>query len=173
LGWASILGFIIYEKFRNIDVIKNAKCPVLIVHGKKDNLIPVQHSMDLYENCNQPCYLFIPLKMDHNEFQIEEDLCQPIKAFIRKIEERIAVQQQVHDTYDGEDPIKGEFQAVARNLEAHKYYSDLSSQINKGDPLELMHHSSLSSSDDLMSPIRKEKKQKNYLYKMKNFELTL
>jgi abhydrolase domain-containing protein 17 len=92
LGWASILGFIIYEKFRNIDVIKNAKCPVLIVHGKKDNLIPVQHSMDLFENCNQPCYLFIPLKMDHNEFQIEEDLCQPIKAFIRKIEERIAVQ---------------------------------------------------------------------------------
>ena len=36
-----------------------------------------------------------------------------------------------------------------------------------------MQRSSLTSSDDLMSPIRKEKKQKNYLYKVKNFELTL
>ena len=41
LGWASILGFIIYEKFRNIDVIKETNSPVLLIHGKKDALIPV------------------------------------------------------------------------------------------------------------------------------------
>ena len=36
LGWASFLGFMVSEKFRNIDAIKKAKCPVLIIHGKND-----------------------------------------------------------------------------------------------------------------------------------------
>jgi len=34
LGWASFMSFIVYEKFRNIDSIKLARCPVFIVHGK-------------------------------------------------------------------------------------------------------------------------------------------
>jgi hypothetical protein len=34
LGWASFLTFIVHEKFRNIDSIKKAKCPVFILHGK-------------------------------------------------------------------------------------------------------------------------------------------
>ena len=34
LGWASFLGFMVAERFRNIDAIKSARCPVLIIHGK-------------------------------------------------------------------------------------------------------------------------------------------
>ena len=41
LGWASFLGFIVYEKFKNIEAIKEANCPVFLLHGKKDSLIPV------------------------------------------------------------------------------------------------------------------------------------
>jgi hypothetical protein len=33
LGWASFLSIIVYEKFRNIDTIKHAKCPVFFLHG--------------------------------------------------------------------------------------------------------------------------------------------
>mgnify|MGYP002395729921 CR=1 FL=1 len=33
LGWASFLSVIVYEKFRNIDAMKNAKCPVFFLHG--------------------------------------------------------------------------------------------------------------------------------------------
>jgi hypothetical protein len=36
LGWASFIGFIVHEKFRNIDVIKKSSCPVFLVHGKHD-----------------------------------------------------------------------------------------------------------------------------------------
>jgi len=44
LGWASFLTVIIYEKFRNIDHIKKARCPVFLLHGLKDVLIPHSHS---------------------------------------------------------------------------------------------------------------------------------
>lgn len=33
LGWMSFLSVIVYERFRNIDLIKNAKCPVFFLHG--------------------------------------------------------------------------------------------------------------------------------------------
>lgn len=33
LGWASFLSLIVYEKFRNIDMIKEARCPVFFLHG--------------------------------------------------------------------------------------------------------------------------------------------
>lgn len=33
LGWVSFLSAIVYEKFRNIDMIKKAQCPVFFLHG--------------------------------------------------------------------------------------------------------------------------------------------
>ena len=33
LGWASFLTVIVYERFRNIDLIASAKCPVFFLHG--------------------------------------------------------------------------------------------------------------------------------------------
>ena len=44
LSWASFLSVIVYEKFRNIDTIKKAKCPVFFLHGQKDTLVPHSHS---------------------------------------------------------------------------------------------------------------------------------
>lgn len=87
LGWASFLGFIIIEKFRNIDAIKQAQCPVMLIHGKEDNLIPWSHSEELYDSCNPdvPAVLHMPSKMDHNEFNLEMDLIEPIKDFFNKI----------------------------------------------------------------------------------------
>lgn len=44
LGWMGFLTTIVYERFRNIDLIKETKCPVFLLHGMKDNLIPHTHS---------------------------------------------------------------------------------------------------------------------------------
>ena len=42
--------------------------------------------MDLYAACPRECYLYMPEKMDHNEFQLDEDLIEPFKDFISKLE---------------------------------------------------------------------------------------
>jgi hypothetical protein len=34
LGWMSFLSMIVYERFRNIDLIKEAKCPAFFLHGQ-------------------------------------------------------------------------------------------------------------------------------------------
>ena len=84
-GWASFLSIIVYEKFRNIDMIKQARCPVFFLHGQMDTLIPNSHSQDLHAVCPMESYLHMPEKMDHNEFQLDEDLIEPFKLFIKKL----------------------------------------------------------------------------------------
>ena len=79
LGWASFLTVIVYERFRNIDLIAEAKCPVFFLHGQKDTLIPHQHSIELNRVCPRESYLHLPPEMDHNEFQLIEDLVAPFK----------------------------------------------------------------------------------------------
>ena len=88
LGWAGFIGFIVYEKFNNLEAIKKARCPVFLVHGKEDKLIPVSHSEELFDACPTECYLHMPLTMDHNDFQLNQDLIEPIRRFIKKIEKK-------------------------------------------------------------------------------------
>lgn len=85
LGWVSFLSFIVEEKFRNIDTIKNAKCPVFFLHGKVDTLIPFSHSQKLALAAPTESHLHLPAKMDHNEFYLEEDLVNPFSRFLEKI----------------------------------------------------------------------------------------
>ena len=87
LGWASFLSVIVYEKFRNIDAIKKARCPVFFLHGQLDILIPCAHSQDMHAACPTESYLHLPEKMDHNEFQLDEDLIEPFKDFLAKLVE--------------------------------------------------------------------------------------
>ena len=44
----SFAQYLIKERFKNIDTIKEVKCPVFLVHGKKDTLIPFKHSQQLF-----------------------------------------------------------------------------------------------------------------------------
>lgn len=43
-----------FDKFRNIDKIKNVHCPVLIMHGKADTVIPFAHGQELFAAANEP-----------------------------------------------------------------------------------------------------------------------
>lgn len=45
-GWGGgFASYAVYERFRNIDYIKEAKCPCFFLHGLKDTLIPFEHSV--------------------------------------------------------------------------------------------------------------------------------
>lgn len=37
---AKIFSKLVPDSFRNIDLIKEFNCPILIIHGKKDKLVP-------------------------------------------------------------------------------------------------------------------------------------
>lgn len=43
-----------FDKFRNIDRIGEVRCPVLIVHGKQDEIVPFRHGEELFKAARQP-----------------------------------------------------------------------------------------------------------------------
>lgn len=43
-----------FDKFRNLDKIKQVRCPVLVIHGRQDEVIPFWHGTRLFELANAP-----------------------------------------------------------------------------------------------------------------------
>ena len=83
----SILGpfkFIVADRFKNIDIIPKTTCPLLLIHGQKDNLIPFSHSIELSQKTSGPYELILPEEMDHNEFSLYEDFSEPITNFLKR-----------------------------------------------------------------------------------------
>ena len=70
----------------------------------------------------------MPAKMDHNEFLIDEDLVQPIRAFLRKIEERDELKRKVMASYASEAPSENLYGSIARNLKGFGHYLSLEQQ---------------------------------------------
>ena len=72
--------------FKSIDYIKEVRCPILFIHGIKDNLIPFQHSIDLkseVEKNNKEVRFEPRPNMDHNNFNLKEDIIDQIKIFCK------------------------------------------------------------------------------------------
>ncbi|CDW79049.1 UNKNOWN [Stylonychia lemnae] len=98
VGW--LLSKAIADRFRNIDVIRDVKSPILIIHGQKDKLIPYNHSQDLHDAAinSQYCKLVLPPQMDHNDFNFDDDFVEPITEFFKQIGLRL---NDVNETFRG------------------------------------------------------------------------
>ena len=49
---AKIFGRFNLEETSPIQAVKNAKVPIIFMHGTDDKMVPCQMSINLYENCN-------------------------------------------------------------------------------------------------------------------------
>ncbi|AFY94512.1 alpha/beta hydrolase [Chamaesiphon minutus] len=57
-----------FDKFTNLDKISKVRCPVLVMHGQSDEIIPFDHGRSLYKAAPQPkMYLWIA-NAGHNDF---------------------------------------------------------------------------------------------------------
>lgn len=56
-----------FDKFRNIDKIKKVQCPVLVIHGKDDRIVPFWHGEKLFEAANEPKLRFWVDEAGHND----------------------------------------------------------------------------------------------------------
>ncbi len=55
-----------FDKFQNIAKIKNINCPVLFIHGRKDELIPIWHSEKLFAEAREPKFSYWIDEAGHN-----------------------------------------------------------------------------------------------------------
>ena len=78
------VNIILKDKYDSIGKIKNITTPILIMHGKKDNIVPQKMGLELYEKANQPKFSYFPENDDHM-MEYNDNLLNSIKLFINKI----------------------------------------------------------------------------------------
>jgi fermentation-respiration switch protein FrsA (DUF1100 family) len=56
-----------FDKFPNYKEIARVRCPVLIIHGANDSVIPLWHGQKLFDAANQPKQFVVIPRADHND----------------------------------------------------------------------------------------------------------
>ena len=68
------------DPFPNLKMIKEVKCPVLVIHGTADSVIPHGHGKELFKLANEPKH-FIPVEgANHNDLIFKMDPERYLKA---------------------------------------------------------------------------------------------
>jgi fermentation-respiration switch protein FrsA (DUF1100 family) len=77
-----------FDKFNNLSKIKYVHCPVLIIHGTEDDIIPLWHGKKLFEAANPPKYNFWVEGAGHNDLTSKagNNYWQTIKNFVKTIQ---------------------------------------------------------------------------------------
>ncbi|HEY6967730.1 MAG TPA: alpha/beta hydrolase [Candidatus Angelobacter sp.] len=76
-----------FDKFPNYKDIRNVHCPLLIIHGDSDTVIPSWHGKKLYELANEP-KKYVPVPgADHNDLQMVagKSYMESLQQFVESI----------------------------------------------------------------------------------------
>lgn len=65
---------------------KTVKCPILIIHGLKDNLVPYHHSVAILGQCIGYSRLKLVENMTHTKFNFRNDLIKPVENFLNDLD---------------------------------------------------------------------------------------
>ncbi len=72
------------DKYESDKKIKNIKSPVLIMHGKIDNIVPFDMGKKMYELANEPKFYYFSEYDDHM-MEYKESLLKALKDFINSL----------------------------------------------------------------------------------------
>lgn len=76
----------------NIDRVPNVRCPVMIMHGTRDELVPCWHGHKMYEICKNKglqADAYIVQNADHNNLEIQagDAFYEKLKQFLASLEQ--------------------------------------------------------------------------------------
>jgi hypothetical protein len=72
------------DKYESNKKIKNIQSPILIMHGKKDNIVPFHMGKKMYELANVPKYAYFSEYDDHM-MEYNQNLLNTLKKFISSL----------------------------------------------------------------------------------------
>tara|TARA_X000001036_G_scaffold421835_1_gene444104 strand:+ start:1105 stop:1905 length:801 start_codon:yes stop_codon:yes gene_type:complete len=78
------VNLLLKDRFNSKSKIKDITTPILIMHGKMDNIVPQKMGLKLFDNANNPKYSYFP-KKDNHMMEYNDQLLNKIKLFISKI----------------------------------------------------------------------------------------
>jgi fermentation-respiration switch protein FrsA (DUF1100 family) len=76
-----------WDKFNNLKSIRRSRCPVLIIHGTDDNIIPFWHGQKLYEAAPEPKQHLWIKGGNHNDYVYVagEEYTDAVRRFIDEL----------------------------------------------------------------------------------------
>ena len=77
------INLLLKDRYDSIDKIDKITNPVLIMHGMKDNIVPHEMGVMLFQKANHPKYSYFP-KHDDHMMDFNEKLLDTIRIFINK-----------------------------------------------------------------------------------------
>ena len=78
------VNLLLRDRYDSKSKIKNIKTPVLIMHGKMDNIVPQRMGLELFKKSNNPKFGYFPEDDDHM-MEYNSQLLSKIKLFINQI----------------------------------------------------------------------------------------
>ena len=78
------INLVLKDRYDSIEKIQNITVPILIMHGKKDNIVPQKMGLELFQKANEPKFNYFPENDDHM-MEYNDELLNNIKLFINKI----------------------------------------------------------------------------------------
>ncbi len=71
------------DRYNSISKIQSIQTPILIMHGKKDNIVPFSMGKELFEKANNPKHSYFTSEDDHM-MEFNDQMLKNIKKFIEK-----------------------------------------------------------------------------------------
>ena len=78
------INLVLKDRYDSIEKIQSITVPILIMHGKKDNIVPQKMGLELFEKANEPKFNYFPENDDHM-MEYNDELLKNIELFINKI----------------------------------------------------------------------------------------
>tara|TARA_B110000116_G_scaffold223792_1_gene203121 strand:- start:579 stop:1091 length:513 start_codon:yes stop_codon:yes gene_type:complete len=78
------VSFLLKDKYESYKKIKNINSPILIMHGKVDNIVPFRMGKAMYELANEPKYSYFS-EYDNHMMEYNENLVNELNNFIKSL----------------------------------------------------------------------------------------
>ncbi len=72
------------HKYNSISKLKSVKSPILVMHGKKDKIVPFNMGLNIYKNANSPKFNFFRDDDDHM-MDFDQEMIDNLEKFIKYI----------------------------------------------------------------------------------------
>ena len=80
--------WLLRDRFASIDRIRSLRCPLLVVAGEEDRIVPISQSRRLYDAAPSPKKLEVLPGADHNDFELlaGNEMIQAIVRFLQQMD---------------------------------------------------------------------------------------
>ena len=78
------VSFLLKDRYESINKIKKIYFPVLVMHGKKDSIVPFEMGKKIYTSANSPKFYYFPEYDDHM-IDYNKLLIEKLKSFIESL----------------------------------------------------------------------------------------